>query len=183
MNAGARILVLTTVLGAAGCVTPNDPFTPMHPRWHDYSSRQSRHFVNFPGKASESLKETRIVSGHTVSTYLRELHAGDRYYGTAWTLVPGTPSTAEGRARLLEVAAAEALKTGPGAKLLSKEKVTVDGINGLAYVIDHPQTRTRLRQQVFMVTGVLVEQTYTGPAGTETERDTGRFFESLKLLP
>ncbi len=183
MRAGARVVLLAAVLGAAGCVTPDDPFTPMHPRWHDNSSRQSRHYVNFPGKPTESLKETKIDSGQTVSTHLRELKAGDRYYGTAWTLVPRTPSTAAGQARLLEVAAAEALKTSPGAKLLSRRNVTVDGINGLAYVIDQPQTKTRLRQQVFMVTGVLVEQTYAGPAGTENDRDAGRFFESLKLLP
>jgi hypothetical protein len=41
----------------------------------------------------------------------------------------------------------------------------------------------RLRQQLYVVTGMLVEQTYTGPSGTEDERDAGRFFNSLQLLP
>ena len=183
MKTGARILLLASVLGAAGCTYLSAPFDPMPPRWREYSSIQSRHAVDFPGTATESLKEAKILSGQTVSTYLLELTAGDRYYGTAWTLVPGPTSTPDARARLLEVAAGEALKIGAGATQVSRRKVTVDGVEGIAYVIDLPQAKTRLRQQVFMVTGVLVEQTYTGPAGTESEPDASRFFGSLKLLP
>jgi hypothetical protein len=184
MRTCARILMLAAVLGTGGCMNLSQPFAPMHPRWHDYSSIQSRHAVDFPGKARQSLKETKIVSGQTVSTYLLELQSGDRYYGTAWTLVPGAHSGTRPQVNpLLEIAADEALKSAPGAKFIDRRPIAIDGHTGLAYVVDLPQAKTRLRQQIFMVTGVLVEQTYTGPAGTETERDAGRFFDSLKLLP
>ncbi len=180
----ARALVVAAALAAGGCTSlPPNPFAPMHPQWSDYQSRQARHYANFPGKSKQSLRETKMAGGQTAATYLRELQLGERYYGTAWTQVPGAPSSPEASMRLLEVAAAEALKSGPGAKLVYKQVVKVDNIPGLEYVIDLPQTKTRLRQQIFMVTGVLVEQTYSGPAGTESEREPGRFFDSLKLLP
>lgn len=175
--------VMSALLGAAGCtlLTPN-PFAPLHPHWSDFSSPQARHYVNFPGRSKQSLKETKTPTG-TASTYLRDLQVGDRYYGTAWTLVPGGTAAPSVQARILEVASAEALRINPGAKLISKQAVLNEGITGLAYVIDVPQSKTVLRQQIFMVSGVLVEQTYAGPSGTEFEREPGRFFDSLKLLP
>ncbi len=185
MKSTATFVLLAAALAAAGCtsLTPN-PFAPMHPQWSDYQSIQARHYANFPGKTRQSLKESRTTGGVKVNTYLRELQLGDRYYGTAWTLLPGSHSGTRPQVNpLLEVAANEAMKTGPGAKLIDKHPVMVDGHTGLTYVIELPDSKTRIRQQVFIVTGVLVEQTYTGPAGTEMEREPGRFFDSLKLLP
>lgn len=185
MKAKLNATALILAAGLAGCtsLTPN-PFPPLHPQWSDYQSIQARHYANFPGKTKQSLREGRTTGGQKVETYLRELQVGDRYYGTAWTLLPGSHSGTRPQVNpLLEVAASEAMKTAPGAKLVDKHAVTVDGHTGLTYVIDLPQSNTRMRQQVFIVTGVLVEQTYTGPAGTEMEREPGRFFDSLKLLP
>ena len=184
MMKAARPLIVSCLLGAAGCtLLPKDPFAPVHPHWSDYQSRQARHYANVPGRAKESLKESKTDGGQNVAIYLRELQLGDRYYGTAWTPIPGAPQTPAAIERLLEVASAEVLKTGPGATMLGKHAITVDGIQGLAYVVDLPQSKMRLRQQIFLVTGVLVEQTYSGPAGTEAEREPGRFFDSLKLFP
>ena len=184
MRTAASLLVVAAALAGAGCTAlMKDPFPPLHPHWSDYQSRQARHYANFPGKTKETVREGKTVGGTKVSTSLRELQLGDRYYGTAWTLVPAPPAGSPAEARLLEVASNEALKVAPGATLVSKKPVVVDGINGLSYVIDLPQTKTRRRQQIFLVTGVLVEQTYSGPAGTETEREAGRFFDSLKLFP
>ena len=168
----------------AGCtsLTP-DPFPPMHPHWSDFSAREARHYANFPGKSKQRVNTSKVPTGQTATTYLREIELGNRYFGTAWTLIPGASTAPAAQDRILEVAAAEALRVNAGSKLVSRHPVTNEGIRGLAYVIDLPQTGTRMRQQIFMVTGVLVEQTYTGPAGTENERDPGRFFDSLKLLP
>ena len=183
MSATAKALLIASLLCLSGCWTPREVFPPMHPHWADHSSRQSRHYANFPGKIKQGLKETKIVSGQTVSTYLCEFVTSDRYYGTAWTLVPAFSATTAAQERILEIAAAEALRVSPDAKLVSRHPVTNEGIRGVAYVIDLPQSKVRLRQQIFMVSGVLVEQTYSGPAGTEDEREPGRFFDSLKLFP
>ena len=182
MTNAVRGLLVASVLCAAGCTTPKEVFPPMHPHWSDFSSPQARHYANFPGRSKQSLRETKTISGQTAATYLREVELGDGYFGTAWTLIPADTSSQGSRDRILEVAAAEAVKSTSG-NWVSKHSVAIEGHRGLAYVVDLPQTRTRLRQQIFIVTGVLVEQTYTGPAGTEDERDAGRFFESLKLLP
>ena len=182
MMKSARILLVAAALAAAGCTTPKEVFAPMHPHWQVFTSTQARHSADFPGHSRQSLKETKMVSGPTASTYLREVQLSDRYFGTAWTQVPGDTASQAARDRLLEIAAAEAVKS-TGGKLLTKERVANEGIPGLAYVIDIPQSKTRLRQQIFIASGVLLEQTYAGPAGTEDERDPGRFFDSLKLLP
>jgi hypothetical protein len=182
MKITAKALLIVSVLCLSGCWTPREVFPPMHPHWHVFSSPQARHTADFPGRSKQRLQETRTLSGQTAATYLRELEQGNRYYGTAWTLVPGDTSVATTRERVLEVAAAEALRS-TGGKLVSRHSVTNEGLPGLAYVIDVPQSGTRLRQQIFIATGVLVEQTYSGPAGTEDEREPGRFFDSLKLLP
>ena len=183
MRVGAQALGLALALGAAEWMHPGGAFAQTPAGRSTPVSQQARHTVNFPGKPAESVKESKLASGQTVSTHLRDLRAGDRYYGTAWTPVPDAPSTPAGQAQMLEVAAAEALKANPGGKMLSKQKVTVSGIDGLAFVIDKPQTKTYTRHQVFVVSGVLVEQTYAGPAGTETWREAEQFFKSLKLLP
>jgi hypothetical protein len=176
-----RALLASCVLCLAGCWTPREQFPPMHPMWQVFSAPQARHSVDFPGHSKERVQETAL-SGQKVSTYLREVEVDGRYFGTAWTLVPGDTSSQASRDGILEIAAAEALKSSAG-KLVSKHAVTLEGNRGLAYVIDMPQSGIRLRQQLFVVTGVLVEQTYTGPAGTEDQRTAGRFFDSLQLLP
>lgn len=182
MSTTAKALLIASLLCLSGCWTPREVFPPMHPHWHVFTSPQARHSADFPGRSKQRLEETRTLSGRTAATYLRELELGNRYYGTAWTLIPADTSVPTIRDRVLEVAAAEAVKS-TGGKLVSRHSVTNEGLPGLAYVIDLPQTGTRLRQQVFVATGVLVEQTYSGPAGTEDEREPGRFFDSLKLLP
>ena len=184
MRTTTKALLAASALCLSGCWTPKaalESFPPMHPHWQVFSAPQARHSVDFPGHSKESLKETK-VSGQTVATYLREVEVGGGYYGTAWTLVPGDTASQATRDRILEIAAAEAVNSA-GGKLVWKHSVTLEGNRGLAYVIDLPQGGMRLRQQLYVVTGMLVEQTYTGPAGTEEERDAGRFFNSLQLLP
>ena len=183
MMTGAQAFILALVLGSAGWLHSGGAFAQTAAGRSDSASRQARHTANFPGKPIESVKESKLPSGQTVATHLLDLRISDRYYGTAWTLVPEVPSTPGAQAQMLEVAAAEALKASPGGTMHSKQKVTVGGINGLDFVIDKAQTKARTRHQVFIVSGVLVEQTYSGPAGTETGREAGQFFNSLKLLP
>jgi hypothetical protein len=184
MKLALRTLLLASVLASVGCTSlTKDPFPPLHPHWSDFSAIQGRHYANFPGKSKQRVSETKVPTGQTATTYLREIQLdNNRYFGTAWTQVPASLGAPGTRERVLELAAAEAVKS-TGGNLVSKHPVTNEGIRGLTYVIDIPQTKTRMRQQIFLVTGVLVEQTYTGPAGTESERDPGRFFDSLKLLP
>jgi len=182
MMKAARVLLLASAIVLAGCWTPREQFPPMHPHWQVFSSNQARHSADFPGHSKQSLRESKTAYGQTAAIYLREVELDNRYFGTAWTLVPGDTSNPATRERILEVASTEAVKSS-GGKLISKHEVTRDGLGGLAYVVDLPQGGMRLRQQLFIVTGVLVEQTYTGPAGTEDERDAGRFFDSLRLLP
>ncbi len=185
MKTPMRLLALAAAaLLATGCTSlTKDPFPPLHPHWSDFSAIQARHYANFPGKTKERVNESKVATGQIATTYLREIQLdNNRYFGTAWTLVPASLGNPGVQEKVLELAAAEAVKS-TGGKLLSKHPVTNEGIRGLAYVIDMPQSKTRMRQQIFLVTGVLVEQTYTGPAGTEDDRDPGRFFDSLKLLP
>ena len=182
MKTQTAALLATAAIAVAACTTPKEIFPPMHPHWADQQSRQSRHYVDFPGKARQRMTENKTVGNQTASTYLRELELNGRYYGTAWTLIPNAPQAVDAKNRVLELAAAEAVKS-TGGKLVSKHDVVNEGVSGLTYVVDLPQSKSRMRQQIFIVTDVLVEQTYTGPAGTEMEREPGRFFDSLKLLP
>jgi len=181
MRTTTKALLAASILCLAGCWTPREQFPPMHPMWQVFSAPQARHSVDFPGHSKERVQETALA-GQKVSTYLREVEVGGRYFGTAWTLVPGDSSSQASRDRILEVAATEAVRSS-GGKLVWKHSVTLEGNRGLAYLIELPQGGTRLRQQLYVVTGMLVEQTYTGPSGTEDERDAGRFFNSLQLLP
>ena len=183
MNTAHWILIVVCALGAAGALDAPDALAQKSFRGAAEGSYPPRHAAAFPGETKQSLRQSKTPSGQAVSTHLRELKSGDRYYGTAWTPVPGAPASPAEQARLLELAAAAALKTEPGAILVSRQDISLTGIAGLAYVIDLPQSNTRMRQQIFMVTGVLVEQTYTGPAGTETRREANRFFDSLRLVP
>ena len=181
-RASIRDLAVAGALGAA-CAFGTPIAQAQKSKSTAEAPNPGRHVAAFPGQAKDSVKESKTATGDKVTTHLREFQAGDRYYGTAWTAVPKPPSLAAERAKLLEVAAAEALKTEPGAKLVSRQKVSLNGIPGVAYVIELPQSKLRLRQQVYLVAGVLVEQTFSGPAGSETGRETNRFFDSLKLLP
>ena len=178
----AKVLLLASSIVLAGCWTPREQFPPMHPHWQVAGSNQARHSADFPGHSKQSVRESKTAYGQTAAIYLREVELGNRYFGTAWTLVPGDTSNPATRERILDIAAAEAAKSAGGA-LVGPHAVTRDGLSGLAFVVDLPQTGMRLRQQLFIVTGVLVEQTYSGPAGTEDERDPGRFFDSLRLFP
>ncbi len=183
MRITATAWLLACAIGAAGALSSPAQAQKSATRATD-GSFAPRHNAAFPGETKQSTRESKTAAGQAVTTHLRELKSGDRYYGTAWTPVPSMPPEAAEQAKLLEVATNEALRTGgPGATVVSKQDVTVNGVPGLAYVIDMPASNTRLRQQIFLVTGVLVEQTYTGPAGAETRREANRFCDSPRLVP
>ena len=183
MKTPTTTLMLVFALGATGVLHPGDANAQKPAKATAAAPFPPHHNAAFPGEAKQSVKESKTPSGQTVATHVRELKAGGRYYGTAWTAVPEAPSSPDERAKLLEFAASQALKTEPGATLVSKENVSITGIPGLAYVIDLPKSNTRMRQQIFIVSGVLVQQTYSGPPGTESRREANRFFDSLRLIP
>lgn len=183
MKTPAATLVLSFALAAANGIHPADANAQKPAKAAAVAPYPAHHNAAFPGETKQRVKEGKTPSGQTVATHVRELKAGGRYYGTAWTAVPDVPSSPDERGKLLEFAASQALKTESGSTLVSKENVAIAGIPGLAYVIELPKSNTRMRQQIFIVSGVLVQQTYSGPPGTEARREANRFFDSLRLIP
>lgn len=165
----------------ASCATPPQP-TQATPDWQLFRSRTARHAANFPGPVQERLRETRSAAGSTTYTYFQETTLGNRYFGTTWTQLPLTPGDSQAPGTVLEAASARALQA-TGGVLLTTRKTTQDSVEGRQYVIDQPKDRMRVRQQIYVVGDRLVDQTYHGPVGTETDADAERFFASLALLP
>jgi hypothetical protein len=174
-------VLLAALLGVAACGTPSTRAPGQDP-WTQFDSFRVRHAVDFPGVPTEIVRESKVGAGRIFTT-LNGVEAGNRYYGTAWTQLPWVPADKAGRERMLDTSANAALQATGGGKLVSRRPVTVSGIEGVVFVVDLPQGGQRLMQRIFIAGDGLVEQTYTGPAGSETERDAGRFFGSLKLLP
>jgi hypothetical protein len=176
-----KTVLLASVVALASCKMMM-PSTP-DPQWVDFYSASSRHAAAFPQKPKASLKETVAPGGQKTFTYLQEVQADSRYFGTGWLQIPAAPADGRGRDRILDVAVDAAVKSTAGGKLIGTNKPVIDGIEGRSYTIDVPKDKLRLRQQIFVAGDGLVEQTYTGPAGTETDADAERFFGSLRLLP
>ena len=151
--------------------------------WVDFSSTECRCAASFPGASRQTPREAKTPDGRKVVTQFREFTQGGRYFAVSWLQMPGAPKDAAAKGRMLEAASAAALKANPGSAQLSKRSVTLGGVSGLAYAIDLPKDKTRVRQQIFVAGDRLVEQTYSGPTGSETGPDVERFLGSLKLQP
>ena len=181
MRPARKFFLAAVAACTASCATPPQP-TQATPDWQLFRSRTARHAANFPGPVQERPRETRTAAGTTNYTYFQEATVGGRYFGTTWTQLPLATGDSQAPGVVLEAASARALQATGGA-LLTTRKVVQDGIEGRQYVIDQPKDRMRVRQQIYVVGDRLVDQTYHGPAGTETDADAERFFASLALLP
>lgn len=180
-----KTVLKTLLIASAACLASCKMVMPLppNPEWVDFYSASSRHSASFPERPKASLKETIAGSGQKTFTYLQEVQTGDRYFGTGWIQIPAAPVDARGRDRILDIAVDAALKSTAGGVLVGSHKPVLEGIEGRMYTIDVPKDKLRLRQQIFVTGDGLVEQTFTGPAGTETDADAERFFGSLRLLP
>ncbi len=166
----------------AGCAKMQMPM-PASPQWVDFYSAPSRHAASFPERPKPSLKETVVPGGSKAYTYLQEVQAGDKYFGTGWIQIAHAPTDKGGRDRVLDAAVAAAVQSSQGGVLLLVHSPEIGGSVGRMYTIDVPAQKMRLRQQIFVAGDGVVEQTYSGPAGSETDADAERFFASLRLLP
>jgi len=146
-----------------------------------YSSPEARYRVSFPAAPKESQREDKTPDGRAVVTHFQVVEDGKRYYAMSWVQMPAAPRDKIARDRILESAAAGALKSVPGGVLVSKGRVSVGSASGLDYVVDAPKETQRLRQRVFLVGDKLVQQTYSGPSGSETEPSVKQFVSSLKF--
>ena len=146
-----------------------------------FASKEARFTVSFPAQPKASQREDKTAEGRTVVTHFQSVEDGPRYYAMSWVQMPASPGDAKARERIMESAAGGALKSVQGGVLVSKAKASVGKTAGLDYVIDAPKDAQRLRQRVFLVGDKLVQQTYTGPAGSETEAGVKQFMGSLKF--
>ena len=147
----------------------------------NFASGEGLYAVSFPGQPKESQREDKTLDGRAVVTHFQAVEDGKRYFAMSWVQMPASPRNTLARNRVLESAATGALKSIPGGVLMSKRKVSVGKTAGLDYVVDAPRDAQRLRQRVFLVGDKLVQQTYSGPAGSETDASVKQFVASLKF--
>ena len=176
------LLLATLVLGASSCAKQQMPLPPS-PKWVDFYSASARHGANFPERPKVSLKEDVTPEGVKAYTYLQEVRIDSQYFGTGWVPLAVVPADKAGRDRLYDVAMNAAVKSIPGGVVMATYRPQIGGIEGRMYTIDIPSEKMRMRQQIYVAGTGLVEQTYTGPAGSETDGAAERFFASLFLLP
>jgi hypothetical protein len=178
----SRVVFAAAALCLASCAKQQMPLPPS-PEWVNFYAAPVRHAASFPEKPKASVKETAGPSGRKAFTYLHEVQRGEQYFATGWVQVPSAPVDKAGRDRLLDAAMAASVQSIPGGKMIASYKPMLNGYEGRMYTVDIPKDKIRLRQQIHVAGDGIVEQTYTGPAGSETDADAERFFASLELLP
>lgn len=190
MKALGKIALIALALGAAAGVSaqpaggakPAPAATPAT-NWVKHTSSEAKFTVSFPSKPKESQREDKTPDGRAVVTHFQSVDDGKQYFATSWVLMPATPRDKQARDRVLDSASEGALKSVAGGTLVSKKKITLGKAAGLDYVIDVPKDSQRLRQRVFLVGDKLVQQTYSGPKGSETGASVKQFVDSLKFQP
>jgi len=180
-----RIVLIASALCLASCAFRQPMPLPPNPDWVNFYAAPARHAASFPDRPKASVKETVGPNGRKVLTYLHEVQRGESYFATGWVQVPGVPTDKAGRDRLLDAAMAASVQSIPGGKLITTStfKPVIKGNEGRMYTVDIPKDKIRLRQQVYVAGDGIVEQTFTGPTGSETDGEAERFFASLELLP
>jgi hypothetical protein len=185
MNTAAKIMLGVALLAGIGCARQQLPFPPSpSPQWVTFHSAAVRHEASFPERPKASLRESVSPSGQKAIAHMYEVERNGQYFGTGWIQIHAAlPPGKQARDRLLDVAMAAAVKSASGGKLLRSHVPVLEGYEGRMYIIDVPSQRQRIRQQIFLAGDGIVEQTFTGPPGTETDADAERFFGSFRLLP
>ncbi len=176
-----KLIPLALALSAAACSTQQPVQTPAN-SWVDYRPWPGRLGATFPAEPQQSRREDRTPDGGAIVTNLQEVEIGGRYYGTSWTKLATTPTQDEARAQVLDSVVGGAQKSIAGAALVERQKVVRDSIEGRAFTLALPSGQ-RLRQQAYIVRDEIVRQTFSGPAGSESDAEAERFFGSLKLFP
>lgn len=181
MNIARGLIPLAFALGAAACGTQQPIQTPAEP-WVDYRPWPGRIGATFPAEPRQSRREDRTPDGGAIVTNLQEVEIDGRYYGTSWVKLAKAPSDEKARAQVLDSVVAGAQKSIAGAALIERQTVVRDAIEGRAFTLALPSGQ-RLRQLAYVVQDEIVRQTYSGPAGSETDANAERFFASLALFP
>jgi len=185
MNNLPKFLLVAAAFCLASCAAKPQMPLPPDPAWVNFYAAPVRHAANFPERPTASVKETVGPNGRKAFTYLYELQRGDQYFATCWVQVPCVPADKAGRDRILDAAMAASVQSIPGGKMIDTAtyRPVIKGNEGRMYTVDIPNEKIRLRQQIYVAGDGIVEQTYTGPTGRETDADAERFFASLELLP
>jgi hypothetical protein len=185
MKTAKKIVLAVALLAGVGCARHEMqiPLQPS-PQWVTFHSAAVRHEASFPERPKASVRESVAPTGQKAITHLYEVERNGQYFGTGWIPIPAAmPVNKQGRDRLLDVAMAAAVKSASGGKLLRSHVPVLEGYEGRLYFIDVPSQKLRIRQQIFVAGDGIIEQTFTGPPGTETDADAERFFASFRLLP
>jgi hypothetical protein len=146
--------------------------------WSEYRPDGAGFVLEMPGKWSSEVMDIATAIG-TVKGYTATVELGGRGYMSMY--IPYPPERVRGRPieAMLDGARDGAVANVHG-RLRSEERITIDNRPGRQIVIDAGDMV--LVQRFFVLDATLVQAIVGGHAGIETEPDTTRFLQSLRVV-
>lgn len=148
--------------------------------WKDFTSPDGRFTVEFPGTPKQ-VKDPRQTKFGKVEAQLVILSVSNRiFYGVEYLDYPASVLKAHGADELLDDAIDSAVKGVKGARIESKENVTLAGSTGRQIVLSAPGN-LQLTMKMFLVKNRLYQVISSVAKGEEKTADPKRFLDSFKL--
>jgi hypothetical protein len=170
----ALLVVVWVIVPAAAAGEPPT-------RWHDYTSKEGRFAVSFPGPPKEERHTVKTPAGPlTTTTVIARLNRAAvctvAYHDVSDAAVKA--STADQRLNLLRDGAVQSLQ----GKLLSEKKVERDRFPGRELLIELPDQAV-YRTRVYVAGARVYQVVVKGPPEAVTSQEADRFLDSFHIKP
>jgi hypothetical protein len=179
MRHGIICFSLFAILAASGCGGTPQGQTPSAVQKADFTSDDGKFAAAFPGLPK---LKPEIVAGKTIKTYLFEYPAGayavayaDAGFGDAELQQPGFVE------HLLDSARDGCLAKVQG-KLVSEQKITLDGNPGREIKLELPEQKGLMRDRVYLARARLYQVMVVGKPWFVNSADADQFLNSFKLI-
>jgi hypothetical protein len=151
--------------------------------WTINAAPMGGYLADFPGKPEVQQSNDGVRNGKPLITYLQSVQVGSAIFlGVSATDMGAPPGSEAERAAILDSVRNSILGSG-GRKVVSMKAIKLGGVPGFDMIYDSPEHKVRLRHRIFISGNRLIQQMASGPVGVESNADTVRFMNSLRLQP
>ena len=163
-------VVVTLIAAASQAVAQN---------WKEHRPEGGGYVVEMPGEPTVSWQDVPTKLGE-IKTYIATSELGPITFVTMYSRYPESYMKGRSAELVLEGRRTGAIANLKG-KLRTETAVTISNSPGREILIDTPSGLVMM-MRYFLSSNTLVQAIVGGPAGVETDADTRRFLNSLRIV-
>jgi hypothetical protein len=178
--AAAAALMLACAPAHAGWLWNSETQAKAQGPWAVYQPEGVGFAVELPGEWNVETQNATSPAGNKFKMYMARVTVGRKEYGSAHAFISAIAPRVTVTA-MLDAMRDSAVANTDG-KLRSEEKVLVSNLPGRQIIVELPRGNVVVSMRFFLLDNVMITVTAAGAPGIESDPDTLRMLQSLKVV-